>query len=99
MHGPQAGAHKKLDPDSCARGVQGGSAGSGGDLGWVWIRRLCKSDLNQRCYGRSQGWTALMIAAENGHRDCAAELLAAGVDKVGGPRSRQSHPGSLQRVV
>ena len=79
--------------------MQGGSAGSGGDLGWVWIRRLCKSDLNQRCYRRSQGLTALMYAALHGDRDCVAELLAAGVDKVGGPRSRQSHPGSLQRVV
>ena len=99
MHGPQAGAHKGLDPDSCARGVQGGSAGSRGDLGWVWIRRLCKSDLNQRCYRRSQGATALIVAAANGHRDCVAELLAADVDKVGGPRSQPESSRALQRVV
>ena len=74
-------------------------SGSRGDLGWVWIRRLCKNDLNQRCYRRSQGGTALIVAAGNGHRDCVAELLAAGVDKAGGPRSRQNHPRSLQRMV
>ena len=68
--------------------MQGGSAGSRGDLGGVWIRRLCKSDLNQRCYRRSQGATALIVAAGNGHRDCVAELLAADVDKAGGPRSQ-----------
>ena len=59
----------------------------------------CKSDLKQRCYRRSQGKTALMYAVEKDSSQCAAELLAAGVDKAGGPRSRQSHPGSLQRVV